>query len=116
MAPHDCVQDTKIRELCLQAGINREKHRVIEDGFREIFQGDGSMKSRLIEAECGIETIKDTIKSSSKSLMWFLGIMVTIQVAAFGGLALYSSRQAEAPSAVTIQTPHDDAGTDNFGG
>jgi hypothetical protein len=115
-AAHACIQDRKIRDLCDKTGRMDERVKVLERNAEEIFVGEDSMKSRLIEAECGITTITNTIRSSSKALMWFLGIMVTIQVAAFGGLALYSSRQAEAPSAVTIQTPHDYADTDNFGG
>jgi len=119
MAAHNpCIQDAKIRQLCVDSEVNKEKHRVIDEGFREIFHGETSLKSRLIEAECGIDSINKTISRSSKQLMWFIGIMVTVQIAAFGGLAYYASQQssAAAPSPVTIRPLHDYSCTDNFGG
>ena len=73
-----------------------ERVKILERNAEEIFVGEGSMKSRLIEAECGIEAIQDTITSSSRAMMWFLGIMVVVQIAAFGGLSVYCSRLGQA--------------------
>jgi len=86
---HDCVQDAKIRQLCLDVGVQKEKIRVLKAGQREVFEGDNSMKSRLIRAEDCIETIDDNIKGYFSGMKWFIGILVVIQIAAFGGLTSF---------------------------
>jgi hypothetical protein len=100
-AAHACIQDRKIRDLCDKTGRMDERVKVLERNAEEIFVGEDSMKSRLIEAECGITTITNTIRSSSKALMWFLGIVVVVQIAAFGGLSVYCSHLAQTTQAAS---------------
>lgn len=102
---HDCVQDAKIRQLCLDVGIHKEKLRVIDAGLDEIFQGDGSMKSRLTRAENGIGAIEKEIKDSFAGFKWFIGILVAIQIAAFGGFSAFICNQIpEKPQQIQTQS------------
>ena len=97
-----CIQDAKVRELCDRSGRLDERVKALERQSDEIFMGESSMKARLIEAECGIEAIQETIRRSSASLKWFLGIMIAAQIAAFGGLAVYCSHLVQPAHAAQL--------------
>lgn len=111
MQRHDCIQDKKVRQLCDVTGRMDERVKTLEKQSDEIFTGDNSIKSRLIRTEDSVESINKNIKESFSGMRWFIGILVTIQIAAFGGLSLYTSHFYQ-QQAHQVQSSDISAGTD----